>query len=207
MRRLLILNLLVMAIFTAIVVSVVTLAQRLPPSQNVQAWHLTDCMLPCFAGVTLDQSTIDDAKREIDKTFGPSGYFLEEPDVGDNEVALSWRKTKTASGLGSNINMTFHPAIVSTIGLGAYGEDAVPLTLGDLVSVLGTPSCALADNSMAWLNVLYFDQKYALSFSVNSLSLNEPVRNITILPPTNSTCQGITAARWRGFSRISDYRR
>ena len=102
--------------------------------------------------------------------------------------------------------MTFHTTVVSTIGIGAYGQDAAALSLGDIISVLGEPSCAFTDDSRAWLNVLYFDKKYALSFGVNSLSLNEPVRNIAILQPTNSTCQGVAASRWRGFSRISAYR-
>ena len=207
MRRLLVLCLLLTVVFGLATAGLVAIAHRLPPSQNVQAWHLTDCRLPCFAGVTVGQSTIEEAKREIEKTFGQSGYVLQQPDVEFNKIALSWTKAKTITSLGSNINMTFYPTVVSAIGLGAYGQDAGPLTLGDLMSVLGEPSCAFADDSLTSLNILYFDRKFALSFGVSGLSLDEPVRNVTILRPTNSTCQGITASRWRGFTRIDDYRR
>src|SRR5262249_11265742 len=137
---------------------IVTAAHGLSPSQSIQEWHVTDCALPCYAGVTLGQSTIADAREQITKRLGPSGFLLEATQAGENALALVWWRRNPVTKSFTSITVTFYGLYASSIGMGDDFKDGTPPSFGDLISVLGTPSCAVTDAQQSFLTVFYLEK-------------------------------------------------
>jgi hypothetical protein len=105
-----------------------------PDPALLDAFHFTDCPLPCWAGITVGQTARDEALERLTDHFASRiAYVLP---VGDSEMVVH-----VASDQGS-LDILLHSSrnVITAVILDTKSIDG--LLFEDLVAWTGIPSCA-----------------------------------------------------------------
>jgi hypothetical protein len=130
-------------VLSALCASLIFAAQGLgsaqPPPAGLVQLHLTDCTLPCWAGIVPGQTTFDEGVQRV-KTVYPQALITFEY----SQVAFGLR-ANTPFGQISLVGSD--DGIIRDISLRMFTLDGV--ALGDVVNLLGEPSKPVGANPLA----------------------------------------------------------
>lgn len=198
MKRLLRLTVILAALIFVMVNAARLIGSTRPASKAIQYWHLTDCAPPCWAGITLNSTSMDEAVERVTHLF--SDY---KPTQGEAFIR-SWFKGDDLARI-SIIHLEFSGEFLSEIFLLSNSRDDSLPTLGEVVAKFGPPTCVFTFSSSR----LYFEDasgQVIVSIEANQLSLISPVYEIEIGGThDNLNCQIPSSVPWRGFRSAELY--
>jgi hypothetical protein len=122
--------------FVALMYGAQALGSRLPPRAALAQLHLTDCVLPCWLGITPGQTRFTDAVERISAV-----YPQNKPSITDGRIA------NTETPFGQIILVADRAGIVHRISLPTFNLKGV--SLADAVSLLGTPLWVVGSHPVA----------------------------------------------------------
>jgi hypothetical protein len=125
------------------------------PSSRVQLLHFDICVWPCWIAIVPGQSTLADARAQIDQTYGdPERYFLNfRPDL-PNQIEFTLRESTAPPESSVVITLSSYEGgqIVDDIHFKFSAADDSPPdrfpTIGEVMAIWGSPS-------QLWLNDIY----------------------------------------------------
>lgn len=216
MRRLILFSLAVNVALVLIISLSVALGRRQPPPAFFQQLHLTDCALPCWAGITPGKTAPEGAHRHLTDIFTVSGFLLEPVQtasntsmsasgvVPDNSIQYTLRRpSETVSA--ASIWLYDYNNVIHTLTI----EPKQPLRLGDVVNVYGPPLCVLPvfDSTQKSIMIIY-----SRVGGINMLRVGAPfswTSSITTIQLSNRTdfrklCAEVSG--WHGLSTVIHFR-
>ncbi len=197
-------------------VAVVVFGRQQPASDRITALHLTDCTPPCWIGVVPGQTSLREARRRVGEVFGPSGEQFDSPTQdltslvaiplpdADNRPRFFLVYLNGVQGITEGI--TLPAGITNTI----TSPNAMP-SLGEIVSLLGTPSCVLATPAGLW-NVFYDRPSGVIVIQLRAEipQWTQPIESLAMLKPDQEDqyCRSVWRnAHWRGLVSLNHYQR
>lgn len=172
--------------------------QRLPTTPGVNLGFAA-CELPCWADITVGETTFNEAIIALAATFPPE---TSDAFVTDRQINL-WLDD-SSSAVHFNANVDAHGGIVNDVRL------TPPYTLGELVQQLGTPTCARTDqpHNHAAMGVYWQGDGYSLGMVVtaddSALEPSDTVDSLWI-SARQRPCDSLFARPWFGFASWSRY--
>ncbi len=191
----------------AIVISLLLSAARMRPfSTPIQRLHLMDCSLPCLAGITVNQTTVEAAEQSLNSNFGRTGYVEDIYETGKNNFHyLSWvGQEENPPKAYSRIQVTFTRGVATSVNLATYAltDDWLP-GLADTLLIFGTPTCywPSAQND-PHVKLIYENQQGAGELIVatdTGLTMASSVQYISLDGRRSGEC-ALLGSAWRGFT-------
>jgi hypothetical protein len=164
-------------LFTATIELVCLVSTKMRPSPQVERLHLTECHLPCWAGIAVGKTRFNDAKQRLLELFPP-------PDIDINEAPGSFTVSPDTI-----VNQAGYPAIfvsvqsendiVNQIWIDV-DSDYAPL-LGDTIALYGTPQCRESGIIVAGRDTLIYEfPTFNIELGVEDRHQETPVTDILI---------------------------
>ncbi len=125
--------------FALMIAVIQTVGSAQPPSEAIQALHLTDCILPCWLGITPGKTHFDEAVQRV------SAVYAQGAPLTGSEQTLPRLNLDTS--FGQIILSADKDGIIHRISLATYKLKGV--SLGDAVSVLGKPTWVVGKHPVA----------------------------------------------------------
>jgi hypothetical protein len=115
-----------------------------PIPDKLAALHLTDCLPPCWIGVTPGVTTIDEARNLIEKVYNPeSGFTVQFYSNGPSDLVavIGYQRLTLPEinffGTASAVSNNF---VVNGIQFNFRGSGSYSLAFGDLLTAFGPPA-------------------------------------------------------------------
>ena len=144
MQRLIVLSALLIVAFTPLILAMQQSGYTAPPPEIVSFLHLRDCELPCWAGIILQRTTLDEAKQHLlalYNTFNPQitlssdlSFVIMLHDSDNNDLASI--HVRSNYQLVSDIRLTL---------LQSQPQQIRPQQFIEIVQVYWLPTCAFAE--------------------------------------------------------------
>ena len=185
-----------MVALLCITIAIVLLVARLNSIGRYQRLPFSNCTVPCFAGATIGETSVNDAIPLMSQDLALSGYLSEKP---LNDTFFSWvKKSKSKDMNDEVVNAKFEKGVLVQIGL----KTVSLFQLGDLMVTLGSPSCVLTDDKQAFFDLYYLNEKYIITVGVSKLELDQGVQfiDLSLNTSANRDCANISASNWQGLS-------
>jgi hypothetical protein len=208
----------------ALVISgVVIVARQQPLAANVQRLRLGDCALPCWMGITPGQTVRNAAIQQL-APLSPvvhqdASFTVSEGYASEHESILA--VTLRSEGVNFPIELTSIRGVVMgiripssfrSIGAPTKPNEIMP-TLGDIVGLLGVPTCIAArKNYRGWLLVYEMPpNEIVVTIEGDSRDMSRRITNLWLHSPFlgTTTCQSQAgvASQWMGFTTLERYLR
>jgi hypothetical protein len=216
MRQLVSLVLRLCLTLSGMVMLVTVIGRQQPASQALLTLHLTDCALPCWIGIVPGQTPIGDARYRLAEVFGLPRERFAVP--SDNVASVVWVPLPDASRPVYHILVYFDSVqnitrrIDVPAGPGTVTRpDGITPSLGDVVSLLGAPSCVLATPVGLW-NITYKMPGGVIVVRIRGrvLQWTQPVDSLSVERPDTDDlyCRSVWRnASWRGLITLERYQR
>jgi len=201
MKRLLTLCLLLTVTLSVSAFASISIGRIQPALEAIRRWQMTDCAMPCLAGITPNLTTWDGAVDHMARWF--SDYGVREPDGR----AWRWAKRDEPVGRGNMILIGAAGSGSPVSSVHIFGADRVETmpTLGELVALWGSPDCMTVDSGLGYL-VLYYEWFDNLRIAIGTLGSSYTTHAQYIeISATAWNCQTDRTRRWRGFRSIEFY--
>jgi hypothetical protein len=117
-------------LFALLIFGAQVLGEALPLPEAIRGLHLTDCPLPCWSGISVGETPLHEASERIRALYQET-----KPKVVGSTLAAVYE-----AGASSGTVEVFadENAIVRQITM--YVTDVKDLALGDIISLMGTPT-------------------------------------------------------------------
>jgi hypothetical protein len=207
MRRLLILNLLMAAVTSALMLAAVSVGCAQPDRPD---WlHLRDCSLPCWAGMTPGLTPIDDVKHRLSALMIESRRtWVPSSPLDARNPFFTWSSLDRLTGISINLFAENDGKTASLIGLGSDHRDALMPRLGDAILAFGPPTCVIVASDLSLFNLIYEDRAAGTVSEIDTDSLRwlSPIRSFsTETEGALMTCGKLRGNRWRGLYPARQY--
>lgn len=182
MRRLIILSLMLLLTSLILTILLVGLGAAQPLPERLQRWHFEACRPPCWNGITPGVTALDTASERIrslvDSLDHPT-YFTEE--IPGQERLIFWAKHNPLTGSDSVVSLDTTYGLVSAISIQTsfrdHGPDSLMPLLGEIIALLGSPTCVHANEQLTEFDLLYTAEnpRSRTLIVADSLDLNAPI--------------------------------
>jgi hypothetical protein len=197
-------------VFGGLIGLAVLVGYGLPPASAVQQLHLSDCAPPCWIGIVPGDTSIEDAVRRFSAIFAPVTH-VSTPTLTLGTTTNPWVvmpllvSEDAADRLMVQLGSV--EGIVNRIMMQGrrYGPVNTMPRLGDVVRLLGTPSCVNPQTPSFEGWTLYYHTPYGtIQVGVlgrNSLVWTQPVYFIYLRATAEDADVCSVAQPWRGVYR------
>jgi hypothetical protein len=192
MQRLIGFSLLLIVVFTPLIVAAQQHGHTAPPPEVVSLLHLHDCELPCWAGIVLRRTTLDEAKQHLlalYSEFDPQIKFS-----SDTSFTIMLHDAEH-NQLGS-IQVLSNYQLVSSIRLILFNPR--PHQLLEIMQVYGLPNCTSAENTLGAFAAISDRADQGTQLFVGKTLTPVSLLTFAIETP-RSPCRESYPA-WRGFT-------
>jgi hypothetical protein len=207
MRRLVSVLVILNLLFVTGILFARLIGQTQPLSNSIARLHLTDCVLPCWAGIVLGETKVDTGIEQLRKAFSLHDYnhsYTIERSLSDSSSYHEIRLQRTDDNVHFYdvlvIGLIVEHDIVEWIRLGTGYE---PPELGELVHLYGAPYCSAV--MTVGVDTLMYPSKGILlntrEFPPNNRKLFTPITEIILDSPDiyDNRCTAYTVP-WKGFT-------
>src|SRR5215467_7319763 len=142
----------------ALIIAVITVrvsGGNQPAPESLSRWHLLDCVLPCWGGFAIGHTPETEAEVRVKKLFAPPDYAVLTSRWLPGSDLFITVKAGAETQSAREISVSFAFANTVTTALSLTGED-MP-RLGDLLNLLGPPSCVFVGDVQTSFLVLYYE--------------------------------------------------
>jgi hypothetical protein len=198
--------LLVVCVLIVIGIGVVRITgHNQPVPATVQRLYLTVCALPCWIGIIPGQTPFQLAKENIAQVFQEPDYKIETLARSDYnstaELRIALSRTTESADVATEVWLRATNGIVTDISL-----HNMQISLGDMVGLLGSPSCAFTGIVGTHFGIINFVYPNDGGIQIGGISQWSGVSYSFVLFQMPRLCEG--ASRWRGlFSDMENYSR
>jgi hypothetical protein len=182
----------------AVSISAAQALGRSQVSESVQKLHLTDCELPCFMGITLGKTTLEQAKQIL-MAIPSASIAAIKPETDDDRASIVVKVVKDTYTI-----IYFHKSIAESIYIDGEFSSDMP-SLGDAMPIYGTPKCGIVSPAAGnLLNTIYVpDEAHGVGASFFSWSLmtwNSKIVKLSIwrITPDDPSTRCESCFYWRG---------
>jgi hypothetical protein len=173
-------------VFMGCAVGAIIIGQHQPSPVLVQKLHLTDCAAPCWIGILPGQTRDSEAYQRLSQVFGaPAGSAV----VGDPVIRLVYLPAIYADNPTNMlpVQLLVNKGLVDGISIPALSSanelDVMP-TFGDIVGLLGTPTCVdlYSPASRAW-SFIYEIDSYVVEVGIlggEHLRWSQPISYLSL---------------------------
>ncbi len=213
MRRLIVLSLSLLIASLTLTALSVGLGSAQPMPERVQRWHFESCRLPCWNGITPAITPLDVASARMGslvESLDQPTYYTEE--IPGQERLVFWAKHNPQTGSDSVVSLDTTYGLVSAISIQTsfwdHGPDSLMPLLGEVIALLGPPTCVHANEQLTEFDLLYAaeNSRSRTLIVADSLDLNAPIWFFLLDSRSSNTCETMSAAPWRGRYPPEQYR-
>ena len=126
-------------IFTLLTFAARLIGSAQPPPEGLAQLHLTDCQLPCWAGIVPGQTTFDEGTQRLKAVFPQAAVTFEY-----SQIAFGMRAN---SSFGQISLVGGYDGVIDDISLRMFTLEGV--ALGDVVNLLGMPTRPVGAHPLA----------------------------------------------------------
>jgi hypothetical protein len=204
------LSLSLLSVFATLIGLAVLVGYGQPPASAVQQLHLSDCAPPCWIGIVPGDTNTEEAVQLFSATFTPANSVSIPPltlGTSTNPWLVMPLLDSEATAERLMVQLGSVEGIVNRIMIQGrrYGPVNTMPRLGDLVSLLGPPSCVNPQTPgfEGW-TLFYLTTRGTILVGVlgrNSLAWTQPVYFVFIRTSAEASDVCSIAQPWRGVYR------
>jgi len=128
------------AIFGIMILTARAVGGTQPPPAAIKEFHLTDCALPCWLGITPGQTHTAEAFQRVSAAYPQIAPFVE-----DAQIASTFQVYLSAK-FGWIVFEADSSGIIHRILL--INANTEGIAIGDVITSVGTPSCIVRPNPL-----------------------------------------------------------
>lgn len=227
MRRLFFYSFALCGLCAAIISLTVIIGRAQPLPERIQRLHLTDCAAPCWMGIMPGRTLASQTYRRLVEIFGAFQYTLEPDQAVDDTTSggldLRLKTDDRPPRLQTTVGIGYSQGVINYVSVLTDRRDNWMPSLGEVVSILGSPSCIYPvsfpiNDTYEKLILTYSDPKGAAEIMIivqpydQDLNWTTPVTFLSMFRPgyVKDTCQASAQntnqlLRWHGLADARHY--